>query len=104
MAMAAPTAAVASPPGDSRVLLLPVDLDETAVFSVQFVAGNILRAGDTVVLLHVVPAYTDELMPDMGFGGEPVMLHMRDVELEKTKVCVVLRAAFSPRRPADKGV
>ena len=95
MAMAAPTAAAAS--DESRVLLLPVELDETALYSLKFAATNILRAGDAVVLLHVVPAYTDNFMPDMGFGGEPVMLPMRDVELEKTKVsalaCCFLSAA-----------
>ena len=91
MAMAAPTAAAAS--GDSRVLLLPVDLDETAVRTVQFAVANIVRVGDTVVLMHVVPAYTSEFVPDMGVGGEPVMLSVRDVELEKSTVC---SSAWSP--------
>ena len=88
MAMAAPTAAAAS--GDSRVLLLPVDLAETAVRTVQFAVANIVRVGDTVVLMHVVPAYTSEFVPDMGVGGEPVMLSVRDVELEKSTVRVPL--------------
>ena len=72
--------------GDSsRILLLPVELDETAEATVAFTKAHILRPGDVVLFLHVVPSYTEQFQPALGFGGEAVITAVRDVEFEQAR-------------------
>ena len=72
--------------GDSsRILLLPVELDESAEATVAFIKAHILRPGDVALFLHVVPSYTQQFQPALGFSGEAVIAAVRDVEYEQAR-------------------
>ncbi len=100
-----PSSRIAQGLGEGRLFILPVELDESAKYAIQFTAAHLLREGDTVLLTHVVPAYSEQFQPALGFGGEAVLMPVRDTELEEEKVCAqrVMRCCVT-QRAADEAV
>ena len=64
----------------SRTLLLPVDTSEHSLAkeTVEWVAKTLVREGDVVLLLNVIPSTKPQLTPSFGMGTDALLVDTRD--------------------------